>query len=109
MVPGDGIVSLTSKVSGRVAKFRLSPRRRMAEPRPLAAGEAKLASIPNPTLITRLIDPDQKPGIGFRLYKSFIMYEGNPVNEQLDPDLKVLARWLIGGLIVVFIASVIIM
>ena len=31
------------------------------------------------------------------------------MSEQLDPDLKVLARWLIGGLIVVFIASVIMM
>ena len=35
--------------------------------------------------------------------------EGSLMSEQIDPELKVLARWLIGGLVVVFIAAVVMM
>ena len=31
------------------------------------------------------------------------------MSEEVDPDLKVLARWLIGGLLVVFVISLFLM
>ena len=31
------------------------------------------------------------------------------MSEQIDPDLMVLARWLIGGLLVVFVISLFLM
>lgn len=46
-----------------------------------------------------------KAGFPGFAYSCTVKNEGSPMSEQIDPELKVLARWLIGGLVVIFILS----
>jgi hypothetical protein len=50
-----------------------------------------------------------KAGISSFAYSYPVKNEGSLMSEQIDPELKVLARWLIGGLVVVFIGALIMM